>query len=178
MRITPISLTYSRNSAQRRNINFGLIEKENREKIIENLPITSVDPKDLPRYRQWDTDELDKNQGIIVKWGGKDCPRGLIYADLIPTHVEKSCMKVWYNEMDDNYLKTHDGTWEEEGCLDHLEVEENYEYFMNTIRTINKNENPDGTQKEKKASTTSSSSNYDPTYGDNSMKAWELYGGR
>ena len=70
----------------------------------------------------------------MVKWGGKGHPRGLIYADLIREHVDKSPAKESYMELLPETLGID--------FLSNLENPRIYNGFITFVRNINLEEIP------------------------------------
>ena len=100
MRVAPVNLAIRRNFQPQKNISFGKIEEKNREKIIDALPtVPGIDEQDTLERKGGEVAALDHNNGVMVKWGGKGHPRGLIYADLIREHVDRSPAKESYMEL-------------------------------------------------------------------------------
>ena len=138
MRVAPINLASRRNFQPQKNINFGKIEEENREKIIDALPtVPGIDEQDTLERKGRQIAAIDHNNGVMVKWGGKGHPRGLIYADLIREHVDKSFMKESYLEMTREYWGSKNAMAEIFSCLDNIEKPKTYKMFMSSINAIN-----------------------------------------
>ena len=141
MRVAPINLASRRNFQPQKNLNFGKIEKENRQRIIDNLPFDmpcgGYKQEDADRDKEFDIAAIDHNNGVMVKWGGKGHPRGLIYADLIREHVDKSFMKESYLEMTREYWGSKNAMAEIFSCLDNIEKPKTYKMFMSSINAIN-----------------------------------------
>ena len=154
MRVAPINLAVRRNFQPQKNINFGKIEEKNREKIIDNLPFDEpcggYKQEDADRDKEFDIAALDHNNGVMVKWGGKGHPRGLIYADLIREHVDRSPAKDSYMELLPETLGID--------FLSHLENQRIYNGFITFVRNINLEEIPSDPK------THSSKSSYEDTY--------------
>ena len=138
MRVAPINLASRRNFQPQKNINFGKIEEKNREKIIDALPtVPGIDEQDTLERKGRQVAAIDHNNGVMVKWGGKGHPRGLIYADLIREHVDKSFMKESYLEMTREYWGSKNAMAEVFSCLDNIEKPKTYKMFMSSINAIN-----------------------------------------
>ena len=138
MRVAPVNLAVRRNFQPQKNINFGKIEEKNREKIIDALPtVPGIDEQDTLERKGREVAALDHNNGVMVKWGGKGHPRGLIYADLIREHVDKSFMKESYLEMTREYWGNKSAMAETFSCLDNIEKPKTYKMFMSSINAIN-----------------------------------------
>ena len=138
MRVAPVNLAIRRNFQPQKNINFGKIEEKNREKIIDALPtVPGIDEQDTLERKGRQVAALDHNNGVMVKWGGKGHPRGLIYADLIREHVDKSFMKESYLEMTREYWGNKSAMAETFSCLDNIEKPKTYKMFMSSINAIN-----------------------------------------
>ena len=154
MRVAPVNLAVRRNFQPQKNINFGKIEEKNREKIIDNLPFDKpcggYKQEDADRDKEFDIAALDHNNGVMVKWGGKGHPRGLIYADLIREHVDRSPAKDSYMELLPETLGID--------FLSHLENQRIYNGFITFVRNINLEEIPSDPK------TYSSKSSYEDTY--------------
>ena len=138
MRVAPVNLAVRRNFQPQKNINFGKIEEKNRKKIIDALPtVPGIDEQDTLERKGRQVAALDHNNGVMVKWGGKGHPRGLIYADLIREHVDKSFMKESYLEMTREYWGSKNAMAEIFSCLDNIEKPKTYKMFMSSINAIN-----------------------------------------
>ena len=138
MRVAPINLASRRNFQPQKNLNFGKIEEENRQRIIDALPtVPGIDEQDTLERKGGEVAALDHNNGVMVKWGGKGHPRGLIYADLIREHVDKSFMKESYLEMTREYWGSKNAMAEIFSCLDNIEKPKTYKMFMSSINAIN-----------------------------------------
>ena len=138
MRVAPVNLAVRRNFQPQKNINFGKIEEKNREKIIDALPtVEGIDKQDTLERKGREVTAIDHNNGVMVKWGGKGHPRGLIYADLIREHVDKSFMKESYLEMTREYWGNKSAMAETFSCLDNIEKPKTYKMFMSSINAIN-----------------------------------------
>ena len=138
MRVAPINLASRRNFQPQKNLNFGKIEKENRQRIIDALPtVEGIDKQDTLERKGRQVAAIDHNNGVMVKWGGKGHPRGLIYADLIREHVDKSFMKESYLEMTREYWGNKSAMAEIFSCLDNIEKPKTYKMFMSSINAIN-----------------------------------------
>ena len=138
MRIAPINLASRRNFQPQKNLNFGKIEEENRQRIIDALPtVEGIDKQDTLERKGRQVAAIDHNNGVMVKWGGKGHPRGLIYADLIREHVDKSFMKESYLEMTREYWGSKNAMAETFSCLDNIEKPKTYKMFMSSINAIN-----------------------------------------
>ena len=138
MRVAPINLAVRRNFQPQKNINFGKIEEKNRKKIIDALPtVPGIDEQDTLERKGRQVAAIDHNNGVMVKWGGKGHPRGLIYADLIREHVDKSFMKESYLEMTREYWGNKSAMAETFSCLDNIEKPKTYKMFMSSINAIN-----------------------------------------
>ena len=138
MRVAPINLAVRRNFQPQKNINFGKIEEKNRKKIIDALPtVPGIDEQDTLERKGRQVAAIDHNNGVMVKWGGKGHPRGLIYADLIREHVDKSFMKESYLEMTREYWGSKNAMAETFSCLDNIEKPKTYKMFMSSINAIN-----------------------------------------
>ncbi|MDO5437756.1 MAG: hypothetical protein Q4F80_06125 [bacterium] len=167
MRISPVIMAANghfglQKQKSHQDVSFGKIEEENREKIIENLP----DPD--PIY----IGQLDYNNGVMVKWGGENHPRGLIYADLIESHVDKSCEKESYLEMTKEHWGDNARLAKLHACLDNLQELKTFKKLMSAVCSINLYENPDGTSRKlTRANTEDEGDNRDAA-----MKAADLYG--
>lgn len=173
MRITPVN-TFRTYVNKPQNVSFGKIEETNREKIIENLPVEASNEEDRKLYKQWDVGALDNNNGVMVKWGGEGHPRGLIYADLIKEHVERSDFKKDYLEMTPEYWGDDEMGLKSNACVDNLENSRMYKRFMSNINYLSSKENPDGSRR-KISSVSSTDSEYKP---DREERMWDLYGTR
>lgn len=175
MRITPVNM-FRANAKKPQNVSFGKIEEANREKIIENLPVEASNEEDRKLYKQWDVDDLDCNNGVMIKWGGEGHPRGLIYADLIMEHVEKSAFRDDYLKMTHEYWANRENKFMEQyfPTLNNLQDKENYKKFINTIGAINAYGQPDGSRREINYNS-STDSEYKP---DREERMWDLYGTR
>ena len=138
MRVAPINLASRRNFQPQKNLNFGKIEEENRQRIIDNLPFDKpcggYKQEDADRDKEFDIAAIDHNNGVMVKWGGKGHPRGLIYADLIREHVDKSPAKESYMELLPETLGID--------FLSNLENPRIYNGFITFVRNINLEEIP------------------------------------
>ena len=151
MRVAPVNLAVRRNFQPQKNINFGKIEEKNREKIIDALPtVPGIDEQDTLERKGRQVAALDHNNGVMVKWGGKGHPRGLIYADLIREHVDRSPAKDSYMELLPETLGID--------FLSHLENQRIYNGFITFVRNINLEEIPSDPK------THSSKSSYEDTY--------------
>ena len=151
MRVAPINLASRRNFQPQKNLNFGKIEEENREKIIDALPtVEGIDKQDTLERKGRQVAAIDHNNGVMVKWGGKGHPRGLIYADLIREHVDKSPAKESYMELLPETLGID--------FLSNLENPRIYNGFIIFVRNINLEEIPSDPK------THSSKSSYEDTY--------------
>ena len=154
MRVAPINLASRRNFQPQKKLNFGKIEEENRQRIIDNLPFDKpcggYKQEDADRDKEFDIAALDHNNGVMVKWGGKGHPRGLIYADLIREHVDRSPAKDSYMELLPETLGID--------FLSHLENQRIYNGFITFVRNINLEEIPSNPK------TQSSKSSSDNTY--------------
>ena len=138
MRVAPINLASCRNFQPQKKLNFGKIEEKNREKIIDALPtVPGIDEQDTLERKGRQVAAIDHNNGVMVKWGGKGHPRGLIYADLIREHVDKSFMKESYLEMTREYWGNKSAMAETFSCLDNIEKPKTYKMFMSSINAIN-----------------------------------------
>ena len=138
MRIAPINLASRRNFQPQKNLNFGKIEEKNRQRIIDALPtVEGIDKQDTLERKGRQVAAIDHNNGVMVKWGGKGHPRGLIYADLIREHVDKSFMKESYLEMTREYWGSKNAMAETFSCLDNIEKPKTYKMFMSSINAIN-----------------------------------------
>ncbi len=138
MRVAPINLASRRNFQPQKNLNFGKIEEENRQRIIDALPtVEGIDKQDTLERKGRQVAAIDHNNGVMVKWGGKGHPRGLIYADLIREHVDKSFMKESYLEMTREYWGNKSAMAEIFSCLDNIEKPKTYKMFMSSINAIN-----------------------------------------
>ena len=138
MRVAPINLASRRNFQPQKNLNFGKIEEENRQRIIDALPtVEGIDKQDTLERKGRQVAAIDHNNGVMVKWGGKGHPRGLIYADLIREHVDKSFMKESYLEMTREYWGNKSAMAETFSCLDNIEKPKTYKMFMSSINAIN-----------------------------------------
>lgn len=138
MRVAPINLAPRRNFQPQKNLNFGKIEEENRQRIIDALPtVEGIDKQDTFERKGRQVAAIDHNNGVMVKWGGKGHPRGLIYADLIREHVDKSFMKESYLEMTREYWGNKSAMAETFSCLDNIEKPKTYKMFMSSINAIN-----------------------------------------
>ena len=138
MRVAPVNLAVRRNFQPQKNINFGKIEEKNRKKIIDALPtVPGIDEQDTLERKGRQVAAIDHNNGVMVKWGGKGHPRGLIYADLIREHVDKSFMKESYLEMTREYWGNKSAMAETFSCLDNIEKPKTYKMFMSSINAIN-----------------------------------------
>ena len=138
MRVAPVNLAIRRNFQPQKNINFGKIEEKNRKKIIDALPtVPGIDEQDTLERKGRQVAAIDHNNGVMVKWGGKGHPRGLIYADLIREHVDKSFMKESYLEMTREYWGNKSAMAETFSCLDNIEKPKTYKMFMSSINAIN-----------------------------------------
>lgn len=171
MRITPVNM-FRANANKPQNVSFGKIEEANREKIIENLPVEASNEEDRKLYKQWDVGALDGNEGIMVKWGGEGHPRGLIYADLIKEHVERSNMKNSYLEMTKEYWGDNKDSAELYHCLNNIENPSTYKVLMASINAINMYE----ALGDEALKTKSNSSDIDKP--DREERMWDLYGTR
>lgn len=171
MRITPVNM-FRANAKKPQNVSFGKIEEANREKIIENLPVEASNEEDRKLYKQWDVGALDGNEGIMVKWGGEGHPRGLIYADLIKEHVERSNMKNSYLEMTKEYWGDNKDSAELYHCLNNIENPSTYKVLMASINAINMYE----ALGDEALKTKSNSSDIDKP--DREERMWDLYGTR
>ena len=135
MRVAPINLASRRNFQPKKNLNFGKIEKENRQRIIDALPtVEGIDKQDTLERKGRQVAAIDHNNGVMVKWGGKGHPRGLIYADLIREHVDKSPAKESYMELLPETLGID--------FLSNLENPRIYNGFITFVRNINLEEIP------------------------------------
>ena len=138
MRVAPINLASCRNFQPQKNLNFGKIEEENRQRIIDALPtVEGIDKQDTLERKGRQVAAIDHNNGVMVKWGGKGHPRGLIYADLIRERVDKSFMKESYLEMTREYWGNKSAMAETFSCLDNIEKPKTYKMFMSSINAIN-----------------------------------------
>ena len=138
MRVAPINLASRRNFQPQKNLNFGKIEEKNRQRIIDALPtVEGIDKQDTLERKGRQVAAIDHNNGVMVKWGGKGHPRGLIYADLIREHVDKSFMKESYLEMTREYWGSKNAMAETFSCLDNIEKPKTYKMFMSSINAIN-----------------------------------------
>lgn len=138
MRVAPINLASCRNFQPQKKLNFGKIEEENRQRIIDALPtVPGIDEQDTLERKGRQVAAIDHNNGVMVKWGGKGHPRGLIYADLIREHVDKSFMKESYLEMTREYWGNKSAMAETFSCLDNIEKPKTYKMFMSSINAIN-----------------------------------------
>lgn len=171
MRITPVNM-FRANANKPQNVSFGKIEEANREKIIENLPVEASNEEDRKLYKRWDVGALDGNEGIMVKWGGEGHPRGLIYADLIKEHVERSNMKNSYLEMTKEYWGDNKDSAELYHCLNNIENPLTYKVLMASINAINMYE----ALGDEALKTKSNSSDIDKP--DREERMWDLYGTR
>ncbi len=164
MRVAPINLASRRNFQPQKNINFGKIEEKNRQRIIDNLPFDKpcggYKQEDADRDKEFDIAAIDHNNGVMVKWGGKGHPRGLIYADLIREHVDKSDYKEMYLGMTREYWGNNEFGARCNVCLDHLENGDNYSTFIANMHHLWLSENPDGTKVEILPSKSSSDNTY------------------
>ena len=135
MRVAPINLASCRNFQPQKNLNFGKIEEENRQRIIDALPtVQGIDKQDTLERKGRQVAAIDHNNGVMVKWGGKGHPRGLIYADLIREHVDKSPAKESYMELLPETLGID--------FLSNLENPRIYNGFITFVRNINLEEIP------------------------------------
>lgn len=135
MRVAPINLASRRNFQPQKNLNFGKIEKENRQRIIDALPtVEGIDKQDTLERKGRQVAAIDHNNGVMLKWGGKGHPRGLIYADLIREHVDKSPAKESYMELLPETLGID--------FLSNLENPRIYNGFITFVRNINLEEIP------------------------------------
>ena len=135
MRVAPINLASRRNFQPQKNLNFGKIEEENRQRIIDALPtVEGIDKQDTLERKGRQVAAIDHNNGVMVKWGGKGHPRGLIYADLIKEHVDKSPAKDSYMELLPETLGID--------FLSNLENPRIYNGFITFVRNINLEEIP------------------------------------
>ncbi len=151
MRVAPVNLAIRRNFQPQKNINFGKIEEKNRDKIIDALPtVPGIDEQDTLERKGRQVAAIDHNNGVVVKWGGKGHPRGLIYADLIREHVDRSPAKDSYMELLPETLGID--------FLSHLENQRIYNGFITFVRNINLEEIPSDPK------THSSKSSYEDTY--------------
>lgn len=138
MRVAPINLASRRNFQPQKNLNFGKIEEKNRQRIIDALPtVEGIDKQDTLERKGRQVAAIDHNNGVMLKWGGKGHPRGLIYADLIREHVDKSFMKESYLEMTREYWGSKNAMAEVFSCLDNIEKPKTYKMFMSSINAIN-----------------------------------------
>ena len=161
MRVAPINLASCRNFQPKKNLNFGKIEKENRQRIIDALPtVEGIDKQDTLERKSRQVAAIDHNNGVMVKWGGKGHPRGLIYADLIKEHVDKSDYKEMYLGMTREYWGNNEFGARCNACLDHLENGDNYSTFIANMHHLWLSENPDGTRVEIPPSKPSSDNTY------------------
>jgi len=181
MRISPVSFFKSANFAHKnQNINFGKFDPQHKQEIIENMPIDWNDDFTA----NMNINFMEGNRGIMIKLGSENDPRGKVYAELIPEHVEKSWMKDVYIAMS---KKKEDYPEEPESdllfcfsgydSLHHLEDEKQYRKFLNEVQDIQCNEKPDGSKMLAKSDSTPIDTSSDDTdVRDASMKAYELYG--
>ena len=161
MRVAPINLASRRNFQPKKNLNFGKIEKENRQRIIDALPtVEGIDKQDTLERKGRQVAAIDHNNGVMVKWGGKGHPRGLIYADLIKEHVDKSDYKEMYLGMTREYWGNNEFGARCNACLDHLENGDNYSTFIANMHHLWLSENLDGTRVEIPPSKSSSDITY------------------
>ena len=135
MRVAPINLASRRNFQPQKNLNFGKIEEKNRQRIIDALPtVEGIDKQDTLERKGRQVAAIDHNNGVMVKWGGKGHPRGLIYADLIREYVDKSPAKESYMELLPETLGID--------FLSNLENPRIYNGFITFVRNINLEEIP------------------------------------
>ena len=125
-------------------LHFGKIEKANKQKIIENLPRQVAGLPDTQFYRQIAIDALDYNNGVIVKWGGLNNPRGLIYADLVPEYVAKSDFKGDYLELVRDLNNSPSTPVSYYSGIDNLQYEKKYSSLISKILYLCSKEGPDG----------------------------------
>ena len=161
MRVATVNLAVRRNFQPQKNINFGKIEEKNRDKIIDALPtVPGIDEQDTLERKGRQVAAIDHNNGVVVKWGGKGHPRGLIYADLIREHVDRSDYKELYLKMTREYWGDDKFGARCNACLDNLEDEDSYSTFIANMHHLWLSENPDGTKVEISPSKSSSEDIY------------------
>ena len=136
MRVTPVSLRTHRNFNQPKKISFGKIEEENRDKILKNIPtdpcVLHCSQEEIDEDRDIEISAVDANKGVMLKWGGEGHPRGLLYADIIKEHADKSCAKSYYEDMVTDNLRMN--------VIDHLEDRDAFECFYKYLFFINSKE--------------------------------------